>query len=197
MKLLPKLLAAGLFLEAGVLGLSYLESGGNSVLFFSAAARLSGRVSLLYFGMLFIYATLYPSVEKKSTVLLVKYTLAKNFAILHIIHWFLLAIAVSKSNFELVPSRLIGGGIAYALIVLLPFIIKQKIFSRLPLQLVFGVYLPYVWLIFFMTYLSRVTGSSVAVTGSMAAYRVLMDLTILLMLWRIAWLIKNSFIKKQ
>jgi hypothetical protein len=196
MKLLPKLLATGLLLEACILGLSYLESGWDAVLFFQCAARFSGRISLLYFGMLFIYATLFPSVEKNSAELAVKYTLSKNFAILHIIHWVLLVIAVSKSDFELVPSRLIGGAIAYVMIVLLPLIIKQKILSKIPLQLVFGVYLPFVWLIFFMTYLSRITGSSVAVTGSMAAYQVLMDLTILLMLWRIVWQIKTSLIKK-
>jgi hypothetical protein len=190
-KYLPKLLLIGLGLEMLVLLLSYLEANGNLTHFFQASARLSGRVSLLYFGFLFVYSTLNPSVEPNSEPLQVKYILARNFAILHVIHWYLLATAVRMSGFDLVPYKLMGGALAYLMIVLLPFILKRKLFPKLSLRLALNVYLPYVWLIFFITYLTRVLGKAAPITGIMPAYYLLISITLGLMIWRVSILLKT------
>jgi hypothetical protein len=190
-KYLPNLLSIGLGLEFLVLILSYFEANGDTTHFFQASARLSGRVSLLYFSLLFIYTTLSPSVESGSEPLQIKYILARNFAILHVIHWFLLATAVSMSGFNIVPYKLMGGALAYLMIVLLPFILNGKLFPNLSLRLALNVYLPYVWLIFFVTYLTRVLGKAAPITGIMPAYYVLISITVGLMIWRIEILLKN------
>jgi VanZ family protein len=190
-KYLPNLLFIGLGLEILVLLLSYLEANGNLTHFFQASARLSGRVSLLYFGFLFVYSTLNPFIESNSEPLQVKYILARNFAILHIIHWFLLATAVSMSGFNIVPYKLMGGALAYLMIVLLPFILSGKLFPNLSLRLALNIYLPYVWLIFFITYLTRVLGKATPITGIMPAYYSLISITLGLMIWRVGILWKN------
>jgi hypothetical protein len=190
-KYLPNLLSIGLGLELLVLILSYFEANGDTTHFFQASARLSGRVSLLYFSFLFIYTTLNPSVESDSEPLKIKYILARNFAILHVIHWFLLATAVSMSGFNIVPYKLMGGALAYLMIVLLPLILSGKLFPNLSLRFTLNVYLPYVWLIFFVTYLTRVLGKAAPITGIMPAYYVLISITVGLMIWRVGVLLKN------
>jgi hypothetical protein len=190
-KYLHNLLNIGLGLELLVLILSYFEANGDTTHFFQATARLSGRVSLLYFSFLFVYTTLNPSVESDSEHLQIKYILARNFAILHVIHWFLLATAVSMSGFNIVPYKLTGGALAYLMIVLLPFILNGKLFPNLSLRLALNIYLPYVWLIFFVTYLTRVLGKAAPITGIMPAYYVLISITVGLMIWRVGILLKN------
>jgi hypothetical protein len=190
-KYLHNLLNIGLGLELLVLILSYFEANGDTTHFFQATARLSGRVSLLYFSFLFIYTTLNPSIEPNSQSLQAKYILARNFAILHVIHWFLLATAVSMSGFNIVPYKLTGGALAYLMIVLLPFILNGKLFPNLSLRLALNIYLPYVWLIFFVTYLTRVLGKAAPITGIMPAYYVLISITVGLMIWRVGILLKN------
>ena len=190
-KHLSKYLGIGILLEILVLILSYFEANGDITHFFQATARLSGRVSLLFFSLLFIYATLFPSVEQGSESLKVKYVLAKNFAIIHVIHWFLLATAAKLSKFSIVPIRVAGGALAYLIIVLLPFIIQRMIFKKIPLRTAFNVYLFYVWLIFFITYLTRVLGKASPITGIMPAYYILISLTTALMIFRIGIIIKK------
>jgi hypothetical protein len=180
--LLPRLLTIGFLLEVLVLILSYFESQGDTTAFFQAAARLSGRVSLLYFTLLFVYATLNPSL-KKEDILQYKIILTRNFAILHLIHWVLLATAVSLSEFDIVPFRLAGGALAYLLIVFAPFVLTKKVLKNTNLPIAQTVYLLYVWLIFFMTYFSRVRMQSTHVTGSMTAYYILMAFVIGLLGW--------------
>lgn len=190
-KHLSKHLGIGILLEILVLVLSYFEANGDTTYFFQAAARLSGRVSLLFFGLLFVYATLFPSVEANSEPLHVKFILARNFAIIHVIHWFLLATAVKLSGFALVPTRLAGGALAYLMIVLLPFVIQKKVFKKMSLSIALNVYLPYVWLIFFITYLTRVLGKASPITGSMPAYYILISITLALMFFRLWVIVRN------
>lgn len=192
MKHFSKFLFFGILLEIVVLILSYAEANGDTTHFFQAAARLSGRVSLLFFGMLFVYATLFPSVEPDSNPLRLKFILARNFAVIHIIHFFLLATAVKLSGFELVPTRVAGGALAYLMIVFFPFILQRKLFATLSLRRVLHMYLTYVWLIFFITYMTRVLGKTSHITGSIPAYKALLSITAILMIWRISILIKKQ-----
>jgi VanZ family protein len=191
MKYLPKHIIVGILLEIIILSIAYFEANDDITHFFQAAARLSGRVSLLFFSLLLVYDTLKTS-NSDSVALQTKFILARNFAILHVIHWFLLATAVSMSSFELVPFRVAGGTLAYLMIVLLPFVIKRKILTNLPINWVFHIYIPYVWLIFFLTYLTRVQGKAKDVTGSMLTYKILITYSSILILWRISVLMKNS-----
>lgn len=183
---IKKLLPFFLILEVLVLIFAYFEANGDTTHFFQASARHSGRVSLLSFSILLVYSTL--NREFVGEILSTKYILARDFAILHIIHWFLLATAVKLSGFELVPSRVAGGSLAYLIIVILPFILSGKILQKLSLKWLMHVYLFYVWFIFFMTYVSRVNGSATNITGSMPTYWVLITFTSLLMIWRIIYL---------
>ncbi|MES2797991.1 MAG: hypothetical protein V4683_18635 [Bacteroidota bacterium] len=183
MKNINQFIYWGLLLEILVLIFSYYESNGLVTSFFQAAARLSGRVSLLFFALLFIYSTV--NIGFEPALLTNKYILAKDFAILHIIHWFLLATAVNLSGFELVPSRVFGGALAYLMILILPFLLKRVFLKNISLKWPMHIYLSYVWFIFFMTYVSRVTGKATNITGSLSSYWLLISATIILMIWRI------------
>ena len=191
-KYLPYLFPIGLGLELLVLLLSYLETGDYWHLFFRATARLSGRVYLLYFAHFLVYATLNPSAEKGSEPLKTKFILARNFAIMHIIHWFLLVTAIKMNGFELPLARLVPGIIAYSMVVLMPFVLNGNLFKTIKLSLAQNVYVYYVWLLFFLTYLARLSGNSPTATGTMPVYIALMIVTISLLVWRILYLANQS-----
>ena len=192
---LTKLLITGIGLEILVMLLAYIESQGDTTLFFQASARLSGRVSLLFFLFYGIYATRHPSVEIDSVALSVKTMLVRDFAIIHVIHWVFLAIAVKLSGFELVPFRVLGGSLAYLMIVLMPFIYQKKLLLNVSLVTMQHVYIFYVWLIFFMTYLSRVRGQTPTATGNMTAYWVLIAVTAAFLAWRIIKMFQEKSIQ--
>jgi hypothetical protein len=189
-KNIKKHLFIGLFLEVIVFFISFIEANGDITLFFQACARHSGRVSLAFFTLLFVYHTIEPNVEE-GKILNIKYILARNFTIIHIIHWFLLVVAVKLSGFELVPFRVAGGAIAYIMVLFLPYILKRRIFKKISLGKIFNIYLSYVWLIFFMTYVARLTSEDSLFTGTKSSYILLFIFTSGIMLWRIFILLKN------
>ena len=182
---ITKLLVLGIALEILVLLLAFVESKGDTTLFFQVSARLSGRVSLLFFLFYGIYATRHPSVETGSIALSVKTMLVRDFAVIHVIHWVFLAVAVKLSGFELVPFRVFGGALAYLIIVLMPLVYQKKLLTSVSLTTMQHVYIFYVWLIFFMTYLSRVRGQTPTATGDISAYWVLIGVTAAFLIWRI------------
>jgi hypothetical protein len=180
-----RLIWFGLALECLVLLAARLESGGETTAFFQAAARLSGRVSLLFFALLLVYATLHPGFERGSDSLRVKARLFRDFAVLHVIHWFLLVASVRLSGFELVPFRVAGGALAYFLVVGMPFAVRFNWFKINVLARLQGFYLFWVWLIFFLTYVTRLRGQSPEASGAPSAWWPLAAATLGLMLWRI------------
>lgn len=183
-KRLLRLLPYGYCLEVFILIMSYLESYGDTTAFFQVAARLSGRVSLLFFLIYAIYTTVYPSV-KEDIELKVKTSLSKDFAIIHVIHWMFLAVAVTLSGFEIVFIRVIGGALAYLMIILMPLVYEKRILTKYPLSKLENGYIIYVWFIFFMTYLPRILGKVPTATGTLPSYIALMILTIGFMVWRV------------
>lgn len=183
-KRLLRLLPYGYCLEVFILIMSYLESYGDTTAFFQVAARLSGRVSLLFFLIYAIYTTVYPSV-KEDIELKVKTSLSKDFAIIHVIHWMFLAVAVTLSGFEIVFIRIIGGALAYLMIILMPLVYEKRLFADRPLPMLENGYIIYVWFIFFMTYLPRILGKVPTATGTLPSYIALMVLTIGFMVWRV------------
>lgn len=183
-------LPIGLALEILILLLSFIEAGRDWHMYFRVEARLSGRISLLFFSIFFIYATLHPSVQKDSDGLLVKFVLAKNLAILHVIHWCLLITARLINGFPLKFYNFFGilGTIAYLMIILMPFFLKGSIFKSLKPSLIQNVYVYYVWTIFFSTYLARIFGITRIATGTMQVYVTLMVFVVGLLIWRFVFL---------
>lgn len=138
-----------------------------------AVTRYSGRVSLLIFSLIFLFYN-HPVVNIKK-LLSDKFFLM--FALAHGIHLFELASYLYYSGNPIIPVRLLGGAVAYAMIFVMPFLqmrfeeqkITEKRFNQLAL-----VYLYYVWFIFFMTYLPRVRGELPNAGGSYKEFVVLL-----------------------
>lgn len=146
---------------------------GVSLEAIQALTRFSGRVSLFIFSIIFLFQ--HHQFIRIKSILSDKYYLV--FAIAHGIHLVELLTYVYLSGIPLVPIRLAGGFLAYLFIFAMPWIatlfqnatITSKQFSILTL-----IYLYYVWLIFFMTYLSRVQGTFPNGGGSYSEHVVLL-----------------------
>lgn len=192
-RLSTKLWVIGLGLEGLALLASFLEASGDVNAFFQAAARLSGRVSLLFFALLLVYATLHPTLERTSATFLTKYRLYRDFAILHGIHWVLLATSVWLNGFELVATRLAAGALAYCLVLGMPIAVQTERLSTRFLERLQGFYLFWVWFVFFMTYVTRLSGQNPSASGTVLAWWPLAVFSAGLMLWRVwkIWKHKN------
>ena len=147
-------LAVGAEAAVAVLG---INNYGWSIEGLQATTRFSGRLSLFIFSFIFL---LHP--KQKPTL---NFYLSDGyfliFAIAHGIHLFELLSYVSMSGIELVPYRVAGGFLAYSMIFIMPWCQQQadsQKISASKFQTLGLVYLFYVWLIFFMTYVSRVNG---------------------------------------
>ncbi|HEU5291030.1 MAG TPA: hypothetical protein VFU05_10330 [Cyclobacteriaceae bacterium] len=140
-----------------LVGLLAIYNYGFTLEGLQATTRFSGRLSLVIFSLIFIYLTF--NREKLASFLSVKPF--HVFAIAHGIHLIELLTYVYLSKNELIPIRLAGGFLAYVFIFIMPFIHTQFISERLApkkYMLAEGIYLYYVWFIFFMSYLPRVQG---------------------------------------
>lgn len=170
----------GIFLEILVLLASWYE-GYDAASFFQAAARLSGRVSLVYFAALFFFGALHLRLGAKDETYDVKYLLFRNFAVIHTIHLGFLLTYLYFSGAELVPIRLAGGMLAYALILSAPFLLAKD-WKVVPSWLFHwqNFYFFWVWLVFFMTYLGRLNGDAPGISGWMETYYILMTIVSLM-----------------
>ena len=130
-----------------------------------AVTRFSGRASLAIFSFIFLFQK-HPYIKLKA-ILSEHYFLI--FAIAHGIHLVELLSYVYLSGIVLVPYRVAGGFIAYSFIFAMPWLEQlhhQSKLSSKQFSITTLLYLYYVWLIFFMTYLSRVQGSFPNAGGS-------------------------------
>lgn len=135
--------------------------------------RYSGRVSLAIFSLIFLFYN-HPQLNVKR-LLSDKFFLV--FAIAHGIHLFELLSYLYFSGSPVIPYRLAGGMLAYAMIFVMPWINKQHEESKITdkrFNQVALIYLYYVWFIFFMTYLPRVRGELPNVGGSYKEFVVLL-----------------------
>jgi hypothetical protein len=138
-----------------------------------AVTRFSGRASLVIFSLIFLFQK-HPYIHIKS-ILSEDYFLI--FAIAHGIHLLELLSYVYLSGITLIPYRVAGGFIAYSFIFLMPWLEKlhhQTKLTSKQFSITTLLYLYYVWLIFFMTYLSRVQGSFPNAGGSYAEHIMLL-----------------------
>ena len=142
--------------EAAVAAMG-VNNYGWSIDGLQATTRFSGRLSLFIFSFIFL---LHPK-EKPTLSFYLSDGYFLIFAIAHGIHLFELLTYVSMSGIVLVPYRVAGGFLAYSMIFIMPWFQRQADLLKISasvFQTLGLVYLFYVWLIFFMTYLSRVSG---------------------------------------
>jgi hypothetical protein len=172
-------LLSTLIIEVGI-GLLAVINYGATLETLQAVTRFSGRASLAIFSLIFLFQN-HRHINVK-TILSEKYF--SIFAIAHGIHLIQLLLFIYLSGNELIPIRLAGGFLAYALIFIMPYAqrlfelnkISQKQFSVLTL-----IYLYYVWFIFFMSYLPRVRGELPNVGGSYSEFIALLAWVSLMM----------------
>jgi hypothetical protein len=138
-----------------------------------ATTRFSGRLSLLIFSFIFL---LHPG-NKDFLSRLFSRNYFLFFAVAHGIHLAELLSYVYLSGIALVPIRVAGGFMAYALIFLMPWF-QQKFDAHTldgkKFHALGSVYLFYVWFVFFMTYVARLNGSFQNAGGSYAEHATLM-----------------------
>jgi hypothetical protein len=130
-----------------------------------AVVRYSGRLSLALFSLIFLF-------HGSEKVRLTNFFSAEYFllfALAHGIHLVELLSYLYISDAKLIPLRLLGGFVAYLLIFFMPLLsslekagkVSASFFKKAGF-----VYLFYVWLIFFLTYLPRVQGKLPQAGGS-------------------------------
>ena len=117
---------------------------------FKYAARYSGRLSLfVFFYTFYRYAKDYPKPVGENRQL---QNLVILFAVLHLIHWGFLATNIYLNEIPIVVVRVLGGALAYAMIIAAPFVLHR---IKPLLQL---IYFYYVSLVMGLTYWARVKG---------------------------------------
>ncbi len=168
------ILLFGVALEAIIILFS-IGSEGFTLEALHVTTRFSGRLSLLAFSLILL---LY---DKRGVIRLDFAFLL--FAVLHGIHLIELISYVSLSGVELIPLRVLGGFVAYAMIFAMPIIEskhqKGKISTKRFHQAE-AVFFTYVWLIFFFTYLPRVMGTLPNVGGTFMEHVILFSWIIML-----------------
>jgi hypothetical protein len=181
-----------LIIEVGVAILAVINYGATLETL-QAVTRFSGRVSLGIFSLIFLFQT--HRFVKLKNILSEKYFLI--FAITHGIHLLQLLTYVFLSGNELIPLRLAGGFVAYALIFVMPYIQQLAASGRINeshLKRMNLIYLYYVWFIFFMTYYPRVSGSLSNVGGTYKEFVILLAWVMFMLGIKISSLIKHKSI---
>jgi hypothetical protein len=161
-----------LIIEVGIALLAVINYG-VTLEALQALTRFSGRVSLAIFSLIFLFQ--HHQFIRIKSILSDKHYLV--FAIAHGIHLVELLIYVYLSGIPLVPIRLAGGFLAYLFIFVMPWMEVQFKHTKITLKqfsVLTLIYLYYVWLIFFMTYLSRVQGTFPNAGGSYLEHIILL-----------------------
>jgi hypothetical protein len=154
-----------IFISAEVLIiLAAILIDGVSLEALRTATRFSGRLSLVFFSGMMLTRRQPEAVKKffSNTPYLL-------FAVLHGIHLLELLFYVQLSGNKLVPFRLLGGFVGYVFIFLLPYLSylhsKAKLSAK-AFRLCQLIYFPYLWFIFFMSYLPKVMKTAPNVGGA-------------------------------
>ncbi|MBL7729285.1 MAG: hypothetical protein JNM68_16435, partial [Dinghuibacter sp.] len=108
--------------------------------------------------------------------------LARNFAIVHVIHLGILLAAIHFNNMELPLLRLAPGIITYMIILFTPLVYRGLFFSNIPLPVVERVFVVASGLLFLFTYAARISGKSSFATGSRLSYILFGSGTVILLL---------------
>lgn len=117
---------------------------------FRYAARYSGRLSFaVFFYSFYLFASAHPQPIRENQPLR---NFLQLFAVLHLIHFVFLALSVYLNAIPLEVPKVIGGALAYLMIVAAPFRLHRIKFSG---QLVFFYYVSFVMI---MTFVARIKG---------------------------------------
>lgn len=143
-------------------------------------ARLSGRVSLVLFLLIFLHYHRSDRVKNAFSV----------FAIAHAIHFLeLMGYQFLKgTTAQLITLRVAGGALAYLLILGTPLLqwleSKGKVSSASVMRIEYA-YLYYVWFVFLMTYVPRILGKTPGVGGDYYEFMIAFAFVLIAMMIRI------------
>ncbi len=141
------------------------------------AARYSGRFSFVIFlsgAWMHFQARNESQVDRQWWL-----AVATLFAWVHAIHLGLVGLNVSQNEVELVLTKLIGGGLAYAMVLLHPVAIVRMA----PNQVYHRVHYGYVGFVMGVTFLARLRGEFDGAENSWFQYAGLGVLAIALLIW--------------
>lgn len=147
--ILRHLLAFGVLLEVLLFGFAWVHHESFEEVF-RHAARWSGRLSLVVYLLAFhVFAT---SFRRKAMGLAQRMIIL--FCVLHFIHLGFVGLNIRLNHIPLVPYKLAGGALAYAMILVYPFLVdrvKEKVATHL-------IYFYYVGTVMAITIVARIRG---------------------------------------
>jgi hypothetical protein len=157
---LKKIISLGVFAELLIFLIFFLSINDISETF-RYSARYSGRLSLI----VYLYCFYVFSKEFEGN----KYNKTKKvvllFSVLHLIHFIYLAFSVWLNELPIIPYKLLGGFIAYILIIIYPLLI-----DKIKKTIYHIVYFYYVGIVMAVTYLARIKGEFVGAPTELFHY---------------------------
>ena len=157
---MKKIISLGVFAELLIFLIFFLSINDISETF-RYSARYSGRLSLI----VYLYCFYVFSKEFEGN----KYNKTKKvvllFSVLHLIHFIYLAFSVWLNELPIIPYKLLGGFIAYILIIIYPFLI-----DKIKKTIYHIVYFYYVGIVMAVTYLARIKGEFVGAPTELFHY---------------------------
>jgi hypothetical protein len=157
---LKKIISLGVFAELLIFLIFFLSINDISETF-RYSARYSGRLSLIVY--LYCFYVFSREFERN------KYNKTKKvvllFSVLHLIHFIYLAFSVWLNELPIIPYKLLGGFIAYILIIIYPFLI-----DKIKKTIYHIVYFYYVGIVMAVTYLARIKGEFVGAPTELFHY---------------------------
>ena len=157
---MKKIISLGVFAELLIFLIFFLSINDISETF-RYSARYSGRLSLI----VYLYCFYVFSKEFEGN----KYNKTKKvvllFSVLHIIHFIYLAFSVWLNELPIIPYKLLGGFIAYVLIIIYPLLI-----DKIKKTIYHIIYFYYVGIVIAVTYLARIKGEFVGAPTELFHY---------------------------
>ena len=157
---MKKIISLGVFAELLIFLIFFLSINDISETF-RYSARYSGRLSLI----VYLYCFYVFSKEFEGN----KYNKTKKvvllFSVLHLIHFIYLAFSVWLNELPIIPYKLLGGFIAYILIIIYPLLI-----DKIKKTIYHIIYFYYVGIVMAVTYLARIKGEFVGAPTELFHY---------------------------
>jgi hypothetical protein len=165
-----KIITIFVFLELLIIAVVLL-SQGYSLSALQTITRFSGRISLFLFSAIFLFY------NKPAITAWLSDRFYLLFAIVHGVHLVEWLLFVSLAGIKLIAVRVAGGFLAYVYVLCMPVVQRLKENGRITLKTfstVQIIFVYYLWLVFFLTYLPRVQGKLPLAGGTFAEHVVLL-----------------------
>ena len=157
---MKKIISFGVFVELLIFLIFFLSVDDISETF-RYSARYSGRLSLIVY--LYCFYVFSREFERN------KYNKTKKvvllFSVLHLIHFIYLAFSVWLNELPIIPYKLLGGFIAYILIIIYPLLI-----DKIKKTIYHIIYFYYVGIVMAVTYLARIKGEFIGAPTELFHY---------------------------